>query len=435
MAQPPATVIDLINTVSTSTLGIGYTLTSTLAFAGIPSICILYGGDRLASAGLGLSWTIAGPISLLWGVVAFSLAYGKSIPTGVIGGTTYAPIDTVGNDLSFPYYAFMFAMTASAIIVGGAGAASGLKSAAFQLIMMGSLLLNYAPLAHWFWNAGSASSPPGWAWRFGVIDFAGGCVIHGYAGTAVLVLGLLSKARRVKIDYGSPITILAALGFFVGKQALQVSGGSIDGQWSSLGAFNTLVAAYAGAITFNVANVLLPRDGGAPLSGAATAASAVKGALVGTVTMTAGAGYQQPGYAVLSTVCAASLVYAVDYLTRGVDVAGFDCFVMHGVSGFVGSAVVGLFANNKGGRLFTLGSPYAQNYAGAFFGNPRQLGLQLAGVAFTLLLTTAVTVGLYAVAHVVMLPFGGAWEKKEGAGGRGAPAEAAEGQAQDARGA
>jgi Amt family ammonium transporter len=410
-----------------SMMQIGYTLTSTLSFLGIPSICVLYGGDRSLTRSLGLSWTVAGPVCLLWNLIAFSMIFGGSIPTGVIGDTKYAPIDKVGTELSFPYYSFMFAMTASSIIVGGAGASSGLKLGAFQFIMVGSLLLTYAPLAHWFWNAGSGSSQPGWAWKWGIIDFAGGMVLHGYAGTAVLVLGLLSKERRVKIDYGSSVHILAALGFCVGKQALQVSGGSIDGQWTSLGAFNTIVGAYAGAITFNVANVLLPRDGGALFSGSASAASAVKGALVGTVTMTAGAAYQEPEYAVLSTVCAASLVYVFDYLTQWVDVAGFDCFVMHGVSGFVGSAMVGLFANNKGGRIFVLGSPYAANYAGAFFGNPRQLGLQLAGVALTLMLTVVMTAGLYAVVHLLYMPFGGAWEaatERDGARERqGATAE------------
>ena len=237
-------------------------------------------------------------------------------------------------------------------------------------------------------------------------------VLHGYAGTAVLILGLLSKGERTKIDYASATTILAAIGFFVGKQALQVSSGSVDGGWSSLGAFNTIVAAYAGAVTYNLANVVLPKEG-ALLSGTASTASAVKGAMVGTVAVAAGAAYLQPEYAVLSTVCSCTIVFVIDFLTKNVNVAGFDCFLSHGVSGFVGAAMIGLFANNKGNRLYVLASPYAQNYVGAFFGNAQQLAYQCAGISTTILLTAVMTVGLYALVHVVMMPFGGAWEKKE----------------------
>jgi len=282
--------------------------------------------------------------------------------------------------------------------------------------MLGSLLLNYCPLAFWFWNVGAASGTqlyaPGWGWSYGIIDYAGGMVLHGYAGTAVLILGLLSKGSRTEMDYGSVSSILAAIGFFVGKQALQVSSAGTDGAWSSLGAFNTIVAAYAGAITYNVASIVLPKSG-ALFKGAITSSSSVKGALVGTVAMAAGAAYLEPEYAVLSTVCSATVVYVIDHLTKGVNVAGFDCFMTHGMSGFVGSAMIGLFANNKDGRLYALSSPYAQNYVGGFFGSSIQLAKQCAGISTTILLTAVMTTGLYALVHIVMLPFGGAWEAKE----------------------
>jgi ammonia channel protein AmtB len=197
----------------------------------------------------------------------------------------------------------------------------------------------------------------------------------------------------------------------VGKQALQLSSGSSDGQISSLGAFNTIVGAYAGAMTFNVANVVLPREGGAGLfRGTVSASSTVKGALVGTVSIASSAAYVQPEYAVLSSVAASALVFVVDYLTKGVNVAGFDCFLMHGFSGFLGAALAGLFPSNRNFRLFKMSSPYVANYVGAFFGNPMQLAKQFVGISFAILLTTVMTVGLYGLVHLVWLPFGGAWE-------------------------
>jgi len=388
-------------------MNIGYTLAAMIAFVGIPSICVLYGGKDTTRS-LGLSWAVAAPASIMWGLIAFSMVFGKSISTGVIGDDAAGTINKIGGgDYSFVYYSFMYAMTALSIIIGGAG--PGMKFGAFQLFMLGSLLLNYCPLAFWFWNMGAT---PGWGWSYGIIDYAGGMVLHGYAGTAVLILGLLSKGSRAEMDYGSVTSILAAIGFFVGKQALQVSSGGYDGAWSSLGAFNTIVAAYAGAVTYNLASYVLPKNG-APFKGTITSCSSVKGALVGTVAMAAGAAYLEPEYAVLSTVCSATIVYLIDHLTKGINVAGFDCFVTHGVSGFVGSAMIGLFANNKDGRLYVLTSPWAQNYVGGFFGNSIQLAKQCAGISTTILLTAVMTTGLYALVHVVMLPFGGAWEAKE----------------------
>ena len=162
---------------------IGYTLAAITAFAGIPSICVLYGGKDVAKS-LGLSWAVAAPASVMWGLIAFSMIFGKSISTGVIGDDSIGTIDKLGGgDYSFVYYSFMYAMTALSIIIGGAG--SGMKTNAFQLFMLGSLLLNYAPLAFWFWNTGALANGgacttadtcvgAGWGWKYGIIDYSGG---------------------------------------------------------------------------------------------------------------------------------------------------------------------------------------------------------------------------------------------------------------------
>jgi len=404
-------------------MNIGYTLAATIAFVGIPSICVLYGGNSHVAKSLGLSWSVAAPACLVWGLVGYSMVFGKSLDSRVFGGDTYAPIDKTdrfnnpagAGDYSFVYYSFMFAMTALSIIIGGAGVGLGLTTNALQVFMLGSLLLNYCPLAHWLWNAGAAGGAPGWLYAYGVIDYAGGMVLHGYAGTAVLVLGLLSRRPRTKIDYGNPMIITASLGFYVGKQALQVSSGSTDGAWSSLGAYNTIVAAYASATLYQVLSVVAPREGGPPFSGQATIAAAVKGALSGVVAMAAGASFNEPQYAVLSNICSTAVVYLVDFLTQKVNVHGFDVFLLHGVAGFTGSAMIGLFANNRDGRLYAGSSATSQypGYVGAFFGNPAQLARQCAGISVTILLTVVVTLALAALVHVLFAPFGGAWEQPE----------------------
>jgi ammonia channel protein AmtB len=179
-----------------------------------------------------------------------------------------------------------------------------------------------------------------------------------------------------------------------------------------------------------VASVVLPKEGGF-MTGSANAASAVRGALVGTVAMASGAALQEPEWAVLSNVCSCAVVYLIDWLTAKVDVAGFDCFMTHAVGGFVGSAMTGLFANNLNNRLYKLAT-LPQGYAGAFFGGGgKQLAYQCAGISVTILLTVVMTIGIYALVHVVMIPFGGAWEEKEGEEGP-PPLKAAAAEAADA---
>jgi len=392
---------------------IAYTLASILSIVGIPAAAVLYG--KSAQKGLSLAFIASAPLALMWGLIAYSMIFGYPIKTGVIGDDYYGTINKINIEYedsadetktfhvyqySFVYYAFMYALTASAIIVGGIG--QHMKIYPFLLFITGSLLVNYCPLAFWMWNSEA------WGWQLPIIDYSGGLVVHTYAGFAVLVLGLLSGHKRQRIDYSSTTAMVAAFGLFVGKQALSASNGAEIGEWCSMGALNTIVAAYAGALFYGIAEHVLP-VAGAPFTGRFSTSACVKGMVTGFVSMACGAGFLRPEYAVLSTVCSCAITYLFDYATKSVNIAGWDCFISHGVAGMAGAAMIGLYANNAEGALFSTIPENAeyislgQQQVGGFFGYNKQLGYQCGGISTVVLVTGVATVCLFGIVFVLSL--------------------------------
>jgi len=213
-------------------------------------------------------------------------------------------------------------------------------------------------------------------------------------------------------------SLLAVFGLYVGKQALQCSGGSPGnalpnalglssaGGWSSLAALNTIVAAYAGVGVNWIMEHILPMAGDIG-RGEDTPSGAIKGAIQGVISVASGAAFMMPEYAVLSVVCSQVVVYVIDWATKGIDVAGFDMFITHGVSGAVGSAVIGLFVQAQASA-----NTRVQN--GSFFWNAIQLGKQCAGISVVILLTVVATVCIYGLIYALAAPFKiSVWEEEE----------------------
>jgi len=393
-----------------------FVLCAILAIVTVPAVNVLYG--KCENKGLGLSYAVSAPAMILWGLIGYSMAYGSAISTGVIGGSEFATINEVGkleeidrNHLfAHIFYSFMYAILALSIISGGVG--QYFKKPFFIIFTIASLLLNYLPFTMWIWNTPhdeeivTGEHNPGWLTDYylqspdssGTLDYSGGLSVHSYAGLAVLFLGLLSQKGRDAVDFGSTKALVASFAFFVGKQALQANSGSnADESYSSLGSLNTVIACYTGVMVYGLFEMVLPKSGPL-LTFKPTFAGAVKGAMVGIVTSSAGAGFTFPGYMYLSTVCSCALVFLFDFATKTVNVAGWDCFVSHGVAGIVGSAMVGLYAQNS-----AYPSPAIQE--GGFFGDGKQLGRQCAGISIIFLLTAVATVVIYGLVYVIALLF------------------------------
>jgi Amt family ammonium transporter len=321
-----------------------------------PGLAFFYGGmvrPKNVISTILQSFIALGVISLLWLAVGFGLAFGDSIGgegTGLVGNPlSFFMFDGVGfethPDLAptiplalFALFQLKFAIITPALISGAF--AERIRFSAYLVFIVLFSLLIYAPLAHWTWH------PNGLLRNWGVLDFAGGTVVHMSAGFAALA-GAMLIGRRKAASYGSgqpaniPFVVLGAallwfgwFGFNAGS-ALGANGGATQ-------AFLTTNMAAAAAM---LAWVLL--DG--LLGGRPSAIGAAIGAVVGLVAITPGAGFVSVGSSVFIGAFAAIVSnLAVRWKNRSSVDDTLDVFPCHGVGGMVGMVLTGVFAMDGG---------------------------------------------------------------------------------------
>src|SRR6476469_9442330 len=318
-----------------------------------PGLAFFYGGmvsKRNIISTMLQSFIALGVISLLWYVVGFSLAFGDSIG-GLIGnpltflffnhvGT--APHPTLAPTLPLVLYAafqLKFAIITPALISGGF--AERIRFWGYLLFMCLFSLCIYCPLAHWTWH------PDGFLLRWGVLDFAGGTVVHISAGFAALA-GALALGRRhthraghahqpVNIPYVLLGTGLLWFGWFGFNAGSALGANTLAVQ----AFFTTPLASAAGMLT----SLLLEAVRGQRPS----AAGAAIGAVVGLVAITPAAGYVTYGPALfIGGLAAAVSTAAVALKNRTTLDDTLDVFPCHGVGGIVGMLATAVFAQNGG---------------------------------------------------------------------------------------
>src|SRR6185436_11198739 len=186
---------------------IAWVLVSTaLVFLMTPGLAFFYGGmvNRKNVISTMIKSTVAaGVVGILWVVCGFSLAFGDSIK-GVIGDpTTFAFFHNVKGHAAWPLantipltlfslFQLMFAVITPGLVVGAL--AERIRFTSFILFIVLFSLLVYAPIAHWTWN------PEGFLFKWGVLDFAGGTVVHISAGCAALAGAIVLKRRKVHLE-------------------------------------------------------------------------------------------------------------------------------------------------------------------------------------------------------------------------------------------
>ena len=325
-----------------------------------PGLAFFYGGmvsRRNVIATMLQSFIALGVVSLLWYVVGFSLAFGDSLG-GVLGdprtfflfnhvGT--APHPRLAPNLPLVLYAafqLKFAIITPALITGGF--AERIRFWGYLAFMVLFSLLIYCPLAHWAWH------PDGFLYKWGVLDFAGGTVVHISAGFAALA-GALAVGRRhthrtghahapTNVPYVLLGTGLLWFGWF-GFNA----GSALAANATAVQAFvTTHLASAAAMLTW----LLLEAVRGQRPS----ALGAAVGAVVGLVAITPAAGFVSYGPAVfIGVVAAAASTAAVALKNRTTLDDTLDVFPCHGVGGIVGMVLTAVFAQDGG--LLATGSP------------------------------------------------------------------------------
>lgn len=323
---------------------------SALVFLMIPGLSFFYGGmvnkKNIISTML-QSFIATGVISILWVAVGFSLAFGKSFH-GIIGSPfTYLFFRHVLDSapwklaptiplLLFALFQMKFAIITPALVAGAVAERIQFKS--YLLFMVLFSLLVYAPIAHWAWN------PDGILYKFGVLDFAGGTVVHITAGCAALAGALALKRRKSHIEnreikpanipfvlLGTGLLWFGWFGFNAGS-AMAASGLAV------LAFINTNTASAAAGLSWLFFDSIHGRK--------PSALGFCVGAVVGLVAITPAAGYVGIPQSIFIGFFAAIVSnLAVHWKSKSPIDDTLDVFPCHGIGGIVGMLLTGLLAS------------------------------------------------------------------------------------------
>lgn len=332
-------------------------VSSCLVFLMTPGLSFYYGGmvnHKNVISTIFQSFIATGLVGVLWVVVGFSLAFGKSIygvigdPTqffffrNVLGGAPWPGAPTIPL-LLFALFQMKFAVIAPAIVVGAV--AEKVQFKAYLLFMALFTVLIYAPIAHWTWN------PGGFLYQYGVLDFAGGIVVHISSGCAALAgalylrRGQSGRRPRVLRPANIPFVILGTSLLWFGWFGFNAG--------SAFAADNLAVIAFTTTITATACSGLtwIFWDG---LKGRKPSAMGFcLGAVVGMVAITPAAGYVD----VPQSMCIGFLASIVSNLVVNSRLKyklndTLDVFACHGLGGIIGMLLTGVFASvvvNKAG--------------------------------------------------------------------------------------
>ncbi|MEI6410620.1 MAG: ammonium transporter [Bacteroidota bacterium] len=316
-----------------------------------PGLAFFYGGmvryKNLVST-LIQNFISLGIVSLVWLVIGFSLAFGSDIG-GLIGNPgSFFMFKDVGLSVRpefaakvpfalFAMFQLKFAIITPALITGGV--AERVRFSSLMLFIVLFSIFIYAPLAHWTWH------PAGFLHKWGVLDFAGGTVVHISAGFAALAgamfLGRRATASHAHTPTNIPFVVIGTGLLWFGWFGFN-AGSSLAADGLAITAFvNTNFASATAMLTW----VMLDGVSGRKRS----VVGACVGAVVGLVAITPAAGFVNVGQSVFIGFIAPVVSYfAVQYKSKTNIDDTLDVFPCHGVGGIVGMILTAVFAKDVG---------------------------------------------------------------------------------------
>ena len=360
------------------------TSTALVLFMTLPGLSLFYAGlvrTKNVLSVLMQCFSIAVVISLLWIVVGYSIAFGPSESAwwGGLGKAFFSGVvvDSVSGDIPetvFASFQMTFAIITPALIVGAF--VERVKFSAMLLFSVLWTLVVYFPIAHWVWGGG-------WLMDMGLIDFAGGTVVHVTAGVGALVFALMLGPRKdfltaAVLPHNLTMSFIGAAMLWVGWFGFNA--GSALGANGSAGMamFVTHISAATGALSWMVIEWIK--------FGKPSGLGAITGMVAGLATITPASGSVGPAGALLVGMAGGVICYfATTTMKQKLRIDdSLDVFPVHGVGGIVGtflagilvSANLGIFSGNGLADGMTVGS---------------QLGVQVVGIAATAIYTAAVT--------------------------------------------
>jgi Amt family ammonium transporter len=387
-AAAPAPALDTGNT--------AWMLTSTalVLMMTIPGLALFYGGmvrQKNVLATVMQTFAITCLVSVLWFMFGYSLAFSdgggmnayvggfsKFFHQGITTETLWAPGVANIPEFVFSMFQMTFAIITPALIAGAF--AERMKFSALLIFMGLWLLFVYAPIAHWVWGGGFLASA-------GVLDFAGGTVVHINAGVAGLVCALVLGKRE---GYGTTnmaphnlvYSVIGASLLWVGWFGFNAGSELAADGLAAAAMMNTQVAAAAAGLAWMFAEWIVAKK--------PSVLGIISGAVAGLVAVTPASGFVNPTGAFIIGIVAGALCYISAVKLKhmfGYD-DSLDAFGVHGVGGIIGALLTGVLADSAINSL----------------GEGASVATQLYGIVFTILWTAIATfVILYIVKALVGL--------------------------------
>jgi Amt family ammonium transporter len=361
-----------------------------------PGLAMFYGGMVRRKNVLGTimhSFIAIALVSIQWILFGYSLSFGPDV-NGIIGNLSWAGLSTVGitpnpdyaptvPHLAFMIFQMMFAVITPALISGAF--AERIKFSSFLVFTVVWTTFVYDPVAHWIWGAG------GWMKNLGVLDFAGGIVVHATSGFSALAAALYIGKRKGFLQehmppHDLPMTVLGAGLLWFGWFGFNAGSALSSGSLATMAFVTTHIAAVSATLTWTFAEWL--HRGKPTMFGAAT------GAIAGLATITPASGFVGPMPALFIGMAAGVLCYtALNAKTKFKYDDSLDAFGVHGVGGTLGTIMAGVFAS------------VAINSSGAnglLSGNPKQLAVQIGAVALVAVYSFVISMVLFKIVDMVM---------------------------------
>lgn len=371
------------------------TATALVLFMTIPGLSFFYAGivrSKNVLSVLMQCFAITCMVSILWLMYAYSLAFGEGNDwIGGLGKAFFAGVEKesmVGDipETVFSMFQLTFAIITPALIVGAF--AERMKFSAMLIFSAIWVTLVYAPVTHWVWGGG-------WLQQMGLLDFAGGTVVHITAGVAALVAAMVMGKRHGFPHTAMPphnltMTVAGAGMLWVGWFGFNAGSALAANGDAGMAMLVTHISAAAGSIAWMIAEWL--RYGKPSVLGIVT------GMVAGLGTITPASGFVGPAGALIIGFTAGIVCFsATSFLKRVLKIDdSLDVFPVHGVGGILGTLFAGIFASTQ------LGIFSGHGFADGVTSMGQQFGIQFIGVISTIVYTAIVTFIILKVIDVII---------------------------------
>ena len=332
----------------------------------LPGLGLFYGGLVRGKNFLSVllqCGAVAAAASVLWVMVGYTLAFGE-VTNGWLGAGNALMLAGMGvvrdgttmPESTFALFQMTFAVITPALMVG-----AWVDRARFGWVIGFCALWGlvvYAPVAHWVWGGGWLAD------TFGVLDFAGGIVVHTTAGVSAIAAAMMLGRRdgfpnKVMLPHAPGLTMAGAAFLWVGWFGFNGGSAFTASGDASNAIINTHVAASAASLVW----ILIEKIS----LGKPTSVGWATGAIAGLATVTPAAGFIAPGAAILFGTLAAIICYGAIQLFKQrfkID-DSLDVFAVHGVGGILGTLLLGIFLSNTlGGSGYAEGMTMGSQFTG-----------------------------------------------------------------------